>query len=181
MNAKTVFCIVAVLCLILPAAAEQPTSVVAVFHIREGKVTPVSSTIVYGGSPNPFLESGEFIVATSAAGGSYQNQAWMEDPRVNTLLDVVEGEPSAVVRDDVDFTVILPFRDDTAKVAVYNKDRKVLAETDLSGAKNAFCMAHPVDERCQGTVAMWGIGILLVVAIAGSGAYLVLKRRKGGA
>lgn len=180
MNAQTVFCIVAVLCLILPAAAQQPGSVVAVFHIREGKVTPVSSTIVYGGSPNPFRESGEFIVATSSAGGSYQNQAWMDDPRVNTLLDVVEGDPSAVVRDDVEFTVILPFRGDTVKVAVYDKDRKLLAEADLAGAKNAFCMAHPSDERCRSTVAGWGVGILVIVAITGAGAYVFLKRKKGG-
>jgi len=177
MNARTVFCIMALLCLAIPAAAAQPASVVAVFHVKDGKVTPVSSTIVYGGSPNPFRESGEFIVATSADGGKYLDQAWMDDPRVNTLLDVVEGEPSAVVRDDVDFTVILPFRDNTAKVAVYDKDRKLLAEADLAGARNAFCLAHPADERCRGTVAVWGTGILLVVAVAGSGAYLVLKRK----
>jgi len=63
------------------------------------------------------------------------------------------------------------------EVAVYDKDRKLLAEADLAGARNAFCLAHPADERCRGTVAVWGTGILIVVALAGSGAYLVLKRK----
>jgi hypothetical protein len=169
--------------LVLPAAAVQPASVVTVFHIRSNHVDTVSSTIVYGGSPNYFLENGDYIVTTSTAGGSYQNQAWIEDPRVRRLLDITEGEPSAVVRDDVDFTVILPYEAGTAKVSVFDKDRKLVAEADLSAAKNAFCSAHPADERCSGAVGggAWTLVIVLaIVAVAGAGVYLYLKRKTPG-
>jgi hypothetical protein len=180
MTTKTVFCIMALLCLVATAAAVQPASVVTVFHIRNGNVNTVSTTIVYGGSPNYFLDYGEYIVTTTDAGGAYQKQAWIEDPRVKRLLDFSEGDPSAVVRDDVDFTVVLPYRGDTAKVLVYDKDKKLLAEADLGGAKNAFCMAHPADERCRSTVAVWAAGILLVLVVLGAGAYVLLKRKKAG-
>src|SRR5512137_828746 len=133
MNAKTVFCIMALLCLVATAAAVQHASVVTVFHIKDGSVKTVSTTIVYGGSPNYFLDYGDYIVTTTDAGGAYQKQAWIEDPRVKRLLDFTEGEPSAMVRDDVDFTVILPYTEDTAKVSVYDKDKKLLAEADLGG------------------------------------------------
>lgn len=180
MNAKTVFCIMALLCLAVTAAAAQPASVVTVFHIKDGSVKTVSSTIVYGGSPNYFVDHGDYIVTTTDAGGAYQKQAWIEDPRVKRLLDFPEGEPSAVVRDEADFTVILPYKGDTAKVSVYDRDRKLLAEADLGGAKNAFCMAHPADERCRGTVAVWAVAVIIVLAVAGAGGYLLLKRKQTG-
>jgi len=85
-----------------------------------------------------------------------------------------------VVRDDVDFTVILPYKGDTAKVSVYDKDKKLLSEADLGSAKNAFCMAYPADERCRGTVAVWAVAVLVVLAVAGAGGYLFLKRKKTG-
>ncbi len=178
MNAGTVFWIAVLVCLAAPAAAMQPASAVTVFHIRDDRVTVVSSAIVYGGSPNHFLEDGTFIVTTGDTTGVYQEQAWIEDPRVRRILDFAEGEPSAMVRDDVDFTVILPFREDTAKVSVFDRERNLLAEADLSGARNVFCMAHPADERCRGTIGAWGIGALILCVIAGGVLYLLLKRRK---
>jgi len=178
---KRAMVIFLLLCLVLPALAQQPASVVAVFHIKDGQVTPVSTEIVYGGSPNYFLDKGEFIVTTSTAGGAYQKEVWIEDPRVGRLLDFEEGEPSAVILNDVDFTVILPYKEDTAKVSVYDKDKQLLAESDLGGARNAFCMANPVDERCRGTAAVWAVVIIIVAAIAGAGIYLHMKRQKPGA
>jgi len=177
---KHTMVILLLLCLVLPALAQQPASVVTVFHIKDGKVTPVSTEIVYGGSPNYFNEQGEFIVTSSTAGGTYQKEAWIDDPRVGRLLDFEETEPSAVMMDDLDFTVILPYLDDTAKVSVYNKDKQMMAEVDLAGARNAFCMANPGDERCRGMAGIWIVVLLVVVAVAGAGAYLFLKRKKAG-
>lgn len=172
--------LILLLCLVLPALAQQPASVVAVFHMKGGQVTPVSTEIVYGGSPNYFNEQGEFIVTSSTAGGTYQKEAWIDDPRVGRLLDFEETEPSAVMMDDIDFTVIMPFETDTAKVSVYDSSKNLMAEVDLGSARNAFCMAHPGDERCRGTAAIWGIVLILVVVIAGAGAYIFLKRKKVG-
>ena len=172
--------IVLLLCLVLPVSAAQPASVVAVFHIRDGQVTPVSTEIVYGGSPNYFSRHGEFIVASSAADGKYLKEAWIDDPRVGRLLDFEETEPSAVMLDDVDFTVVLPFESETAKVSVYDSEKNLLAETDVSGAKSSFCMLNPGDERCGGMTGVWIIVLLVVVVFAGVGAYLVMKRKKGG-
>ena len=180
MSMRTVVCLIILLCLVMPAVAQEPASVVTVFHIKDGQVTPVSSEIVYGGSPNYFLEDGEFIVTSSTAGGTYLKEAWIDDPRVGRLLDFEETEPSAVMMDDLDFTVILPYEGDTAKVSVYDKDKTLLAETDLGGAKNAFCMANPSDERCRGTAAIWGIVLIFVVIIAGAGGYLLQKQKKAG-
>ena len=46
-----------------PAAGQQPASVVNVWHIRDGKVTLVSSEIVYGKSPNYFMDNGDFLLS----------------------------------------------------------------------------------------------------------------------
>jgi len=177
---KRIMVFLLLLCLVVPALAQQPASVIAVFHIKGGQVTPVSTEIVYGGSPNYFNQHGEFIVASSTADGKYQKEAWIDDPRVGRLLDFEETEPSAVMMDDIDFTVIMPFEADTAKVSVYDSSKNLMAESDLGGARNAFCMVHPGDERCRGTAAIGGIVLILVVGIAGAGAYIVLKRKKAG-
>jgi len=178
---RALLCILLALCLVLPCTALEPASVITVFHIRDGKITPVSSQIVYGGSPNIFRTQGDYIVTTKTAAGAYETAFWIGDPTRTWYLRTEEAEPSVEYIDDVDFTVVLPFRTDTAKVQVYDKDKKLLAETDLGSAKNAFCMAHPADERCRGMVAVWAIGAFLVVAVAGAGAYLLLKRKKPAA
>lgn len=172
--------LVVLLCLVVTAAGQQPASVVNVYHIRDGQVTLVSSEIVYGKAPNYFADNGDFLIAASSVSGTHRKEAWINDPRVNRILRFTDDEPSAVVRDDVDFSVTLPFRDDTAKVSVYDRNGTLLLVTDLGGAKAAFCAAHANDERCRGSAAVWGIGLLLAVAVIGGGAYLVLKRKKGG-
>ena len=177
---KAWICLLVVLCLVVPAAALQPASIINVYHIRDGKVTLVSSEIVYGKSPNYFTDNGDFLVAASSSSGTHQKEAWIDDPRVNRILNFTPGEPSAVVRDDVDFSVTLPWKDDTAKVAVYDRNRTLLLETDLGNAKAAFCAAHADDERCRGSVPLVMIGLLAAVAVIGAGAYLVLKRKKSG-
>jgi hypothetical protein len=116
-----------------------------------------------------------------SSSGTHQKDAWIDDPRVNRIVRITEGEPSAVVRDDVDFSVTLPFSDDTAKVSVYDRNGTLLLATDLGRAKAEFCSAHAGDERCGGSAAVpGGIGLLFVVAVIGAGAYLVLKRKKKG-
>lgn len=172
--------LILLLCLVLPALAAEPASVIAVFHMKDGQVTPVSTEIVYGGSPDYFSRHGEFIVTSSAADGKLFKEAWIDDPRVGRLLDFEETEPSAVMMDDVDFTVILPFESDMTKVSVYDREKNLLAATDISAAKNMFCMANPGDERCRDTAAIGGIVLVLVVVIAGAGAYVFVKRKKAG-
>lgn len=173
--------LVILLCLVVTAAAQQPASVVNVYHIRDGQVTLVSSEIIYGKAPNYFADNGDFLIAGLSASDVHQKDAWIDDPRVNRIMSVTDGEPSAVVRDDVDFSVTLPYRDDTAKVSVYDRNGTLLLVTDLGGAKAAFCAAHAGDERCGGSAALLGgIGLLLAVVVIGGGAYLVLKRKKGG-
>lgn len=178
---KKEIALILLLCLVLPAlAAEQPAAVIAVFHIQDGQVTPVSTEIVYGGSPNYFSQHGGFIVTSSAADGKYQKEAWIDDPRVGRLLDFEEMEPSAVMLDDIDFTVVLPFESDTAKVSVWDSEKNLLAETDVSGAKNTFCMINPGDDRCQGMAGIGIVVLFIVIAVAGAGACVLVKRRKGG-
>lgn len=177
---RTWICLFVLLCLVVPAAAVQPASVVNVYHIRNGEVTLVSSEIVYGKAPNYFTDNGDFLIAASTSSDTHQKEAWIDDPRVNRIIRVTDGEPSAVVRDDVDFSVTLPLRDDTAKVSVYDRNRTLLLVTDLGRARAAFCSAHADDERCRGQSALGMIGLFAAAAVIGAGAYLVLKRKKEG-
>jgi hypothetical protein len=177
---KLLLCSALILCLVLPCTALEPASVITVFHIRDGTITPVSSQIVYGGSPNALRTQGEYIVATKTTAGADETQVWIGDPTLIRYLRVEEPEPSVEYQDDVDFTVVLPYKVNTAKVAVYDRDKKLLAETDLGSAKAAFCTAHSADERCRESPLNWGIGILLVLVIIGAGAFLILRRKKTG-
>lgn len=103
---------------------------------------------------------------------------WISDPTLVRYLEIEEAGQSVEYMDDVDFTVVFPYRTDTMSVAVYDRDKKLLAETDLAGARTAFCTAHPLDERCRVTVLFWVAGIIIALAAIGGAAYLLRTRRK---
>ncbi len=174
--------------LLVMAVAAEPAAVIATFHTKGGTITPVSFTVVPGGCPNSFLESGEFVVTTRSTTGAFQTEVWIEDPTLYRILDRVEGEPSYLVRDDVDFTVILPYQKDTAKVAVYDTNKTLLVEADLSPAHQTFCAQHPQYELCATASANLSLtpgsgpdpvleGGVLVLAILG-GWGLIHRRRR---
>ncbi|MDT8358419.1 MAG: hypothetical protein RQ758_07965, partial [Methanomicrobiaceae archaeon] len=93
----------------------------------------------------------------------------IEDPRILYYDD------SAVLLDDVDFSIIVPFYEELAGVNVYNgttDERLIIVE--IEPAIGEFCTSYPNDPSCTGAARAaptpaplpWGLAVLSCIAAA---------------
>jgi hypothetical protein len=166
----------------LPVAAEAAVNdtakaVIVSLHYKDGTVTPVSSRVIYGYPPDNIANSdmiAELVGKNSNVIGSYG----IEDPRV------LYSDGGAVLENDMQFSVILPFNSSGQRVDLYDgATRAKLASADISGAVAGFCSSHRDDPDCGTAVPsslLYGAVLVIALVIAGAGIFLFLMRRKRG-
>jgi hypothetical protein len=146
------------------------------FGISDGRVTPVGKKIIRGTAPNGFLERGDFAVQTNSSKGRLLVRKALEDPRVSTYLDaeskpgngsnesqterdsgvLLYGDPAIrghgkVVRDDINFTVAMPFDEGLRSLDLLNAStNETLVAVDLGQEILDYCKAQGyTDPQCK--------------------------------
>ncbi|NYZ73848.1 hypothetical protein H0O00_01775 [Candidatus Micrarchaeota archaeon] len=149
---KVVFLLLVLLAYLAFAQTEsQATKAVVVkMNIKNGQITVLDSQVVYGSAPARPVEWHDFRINSVSGNSTTLDRFGIEDPRVFRLLDFNEGEPTRIVKDDVNFTVVLAFRPGIAEMRVSNyTTNATIASINLTGAVNSFCSSHSADPDCQ--------------------------------
>jgi hypothetical protein len=165
----------------MPAAAvpvnDTTKSVIVSFQYRDGIVTSVGSRVIYGHPPDNIANRdmlADLVAKNKGIIGSYG----IEDPRI------MNTENGSALKTAVRSSVILPFASGGEHVDLFDgQTQQKLATADITGAITKFCDAHQDDPDCSGSgspLLLYGAVILLVVAVIGAGAYLLLKKNKTG-
>jgi hypothetical protein len=174
--------VLVLLCMLcMPALAALPDdttkSVIVSFQYHDGSVTPAGSRIIYGHPPN-YVAHRDLVAELAAKSGTVIGSYGIEDPRV------LYADQGAVLESDVKFAVILPYAPGGDHVDLLDgQTGQKLATADISGTMASFCDAHRDDPDCGGgesLLLLYGVAILFVIMIFGSGAYLMWKRKKTG-
>jgi hypothetical protein len=148
--------IMAVMLFIAPAvlSAETPNatgqkSIILKFNMADNKITLLSSEIIYGKSPNYFVNWTDFRVQELAGEDDILREIGISDPRAFKILDRIEGEPSYVMKDNINFSIIIPFLESAERIAVLDKERKVIFEKKINEELAEFCGKFPEDGACK--------------------------------
>ncbi len=176
---KSVFLILCILITAIPvfvpaAAAENatPKAVVLDLSFHNGVIDVIGSRIVNNYPPDN-RASREILIRMLDAEGALLAEQGIGDPRVAYL------EEGAVIRESVNFSVIVPFRKDLATISlVHGESGAMMLSADVSGSVKNYCSGHGSDPDCAaGTSPLLfggiGIGVLL---LAGAGYYLFRKK-----
>lgn len=161
--------VVLLVCTPACCAAERTDTTKALlvtYLYKDGKVTTLSSRVVYGYPPN-YVAHRDILVDLKGKNGSVLKSFGIQDPRI------VYHEEGADLLDEVEFTVLLPFSSDASSVTLSDGDSgTVMVTTDVSSAVSSFCANHPYDPQCAGggksTPTPIDIGIVLSAVAAAS-------------
>jgi hypothetical protein len=125
--------------------------VILKYHIKADRITLLDARIVYNDPPNLMADHGDFLIRELSSTGEELTIAFIDDPRVFRISDPQEGEPGIIMRDDVDFVVVLPFLDGMKTVDITDvATGTTVLTTDLSQTILDFCRqwGH-IDPQCQ--------------------------------
>ena len=127
-----------------PPSPSTVKSLVLYLNINNGEITQKETHVVYGHSPEYILELDAYTVQLLSANEKMIKEFSIWDP---TYFHYDLG--TAEYRDNVDFEVVVPFRDNPREVKIFNKrTEKLMLSIDLSKALSAFCDSHPDDPDC---------------------------------
>ena len=128
-----------------PPSVETRKAIVAYLHYDGASVVLNKTSIVFGDSPERFLNLHGLRMVSLNSSAAVVNDFTMEDPR---YIDY-DDPPGAARLDQTDFSVVLPFIDNIKTLQVFDVESgALLAVVDLSGAVVAFCADHMEDPQC---------------------------------
>lgn len=133
------------------ASALYAKIVIMDFNITNNVVTPLNQRIVYNFAPDNQKTRGEFSFVSYTGTGQELSEVYINDPRALRFVDFAEGEPSMMMSDNIDFTVIVPFVNGIKTVQVIDTGTESTIETvDLSDAIIDFCDSIYFDDpQCE--------------------------------
>jgi hypothetical protein len=137
-----------------PASLEEEstTKVVSLsYHMKGDEVTFLGAAFAYENPPNNLRTEGDFIIRELSSAGKELAAVKISDPRLSHLLDHENFGQGMVYRDDVSFTVILPFLDNMRLIEVVDPGtQQVLNTVDAGTAIISLCKnVGSVDPQCQ--------------------------------
>jgi hypothetical protein len=165
--------LITAVCTCTVVAQQDLTKAVVVNYLfKDGKVTYVGSRVVYGYPPNN-VGNNDYVVKLLNGQGGTLGSYGIGDPRI------LYHEDGADIRDEVEFSVILPFSPEAREVRVYERDGTTLVSTaDISGTISSFCSQNQNDPECGGTPSPTGIPLAFGTILAGLAiASLMLLKR----
>jgi len=121
------------------------------YNLLAGSVTHLDSRIVYNYPPNYFSEDGNYLVKEISSDGETLLEVFLDDPRVFHVFGHEDYEPSTLMRDDVNFTLILPFLNSMEKIEIMDLQTNETVHTfDTSELVMEFCKSVDYqDPQCK--------------------------------
>jgi hypothetical protein len=152
--------LVLVLCICPPAPAAEnatPKAVVLDLSLDNGVVNVIGSRVVNNYPPDN-RASRDIVIRMLDKEDILLAEQGIEDPRVIYLED------GAALAGKVNFSVIVAFRSDLAKIRLINGTSSAeMITADVSGTVNGWCRAHGSDPAC--VVPGPGLTLIAVVAV----------------
>ncbi len=162
----------------MPCAAGEnvtPKAVVLDLSLSGDTVHVVGPRVVYNYPPDN--RATETIVIRMLDGrGTLLGEQGIDDPRIAYV------EEGIVIRDSVNFSVIVPFQRDLATISLVNGTTGAgMIAADVSGSVNGFCKEHTGDPDCAaaaGTSPPLPVApvAVIVAVLAGTAWYLLEKK-----
>jgi LPXTG-motif cell wall-anchored protein len=160
-----------------PSSAEvnaTPKAVVLDLSMNGDLVHVIGSHVVYNYPPDNRATK-KIVIRMMDAKGVLLAEQGIEDPRIVYL------EEGVAIRDQVNFSVIVPFRSDMATINLYNgTSNALMLSADVSGGVNTFCKEHGNDPDCAvsgSSPVLVAVIVVIVVLLAGAGWYLMRKKK----
>jgi hypothetical protein len=128
-----------------PPVDETRKAVITTLHYDGDSVQMISSTVVYGDSPERVLEWDGLSLILLNSSGEVINRFSIEDPR---YIDY-DYPPGGELLNEADFTLVFPFMENVKTLEVYKgKSGPLLNVIDLSASIRDFCLDHQDDPQC---------------------------------
>jgi len=126
-----------------PAGQANLTKAVIVdLNIKNGNITYLGSHVVYGYPPDN-IANVDFNVDLMKNGGTIASLG-IEDPRI------LYSEEGAIIEDDVNFSIIVPFHEELQTVRVRSgTTNETMVSVDVKKPITDFCSQHRDDPECR--------------------------------
>jgi hypothetical protein len=169
-----------VLCICPPASAAAnatPTAVVLDLSIDNGVVNVIGSRVVNNYPPDN-RASRAIVIRMLDKQDNLLAEQGIDDPRVIYL------EEGAALAGKVNFSVIVAFRRDLAKIRLINgTNGEEMITADVSGTVNGWCKTHGSDPDCVVPgpgFTLIALVAIIIVLLAVAGWYFLKKKGTTG-
>lgn len=170
------------LCILLqPCMAESSTTkaVVVDLSFHNGNVTMIQSRVLYNYPPDNIAHK-NILIQLKDGQGTVLDEKGIDDPRIAYLEDGV------TYLNDVNFSVIVPYKKDLAKIDLYNgTSQEQLISVDTKDTIRVFCNDNRADPDCtnvpaastqaKNSIPVNTATILFAIGLAGS-AFVGLRK-----
>jgi preprotein translocase subunit SecG len=158
-------------------------SIIFIFHVKNNIFTLVSSEIIIGKNPSHYGEYDDFFIKEIGKDNEVLKKIGISDPTLFRIADVDPmnpDEPKYVTRDDVNFTIILPYSDDIETITIEDKEGNIVLSTNLDESKKIFFLNNFEQELYKEKSDLGLLNILFIVIIVflflGIGIYYLNKK-----
>ena len=128
-----------------PPADEMRKAIVGYFYYTGTSIEMYDAAIVYGDTPERFLEWNKLKMVFLNSKGEVVNKFTIGDPRHVDYVDTVGGE----LLSEATFSLAFPFINDLKTLQVFDiATSQLLASEDLSSFIIPFCSQHQDDPQC---------------------------------
>jgi len=178
MKPCTLLLCILIIALCTPSSAEEnamPKAVVLDLSMT-GDVVHVIGSHVENNYPPDNRATEKIKIRMLDQKGTLLLEQGIDDPRIAYV------EEGIVIRDSVNFSVIVPFRKDLATIRLVNGATGAgMLSYDVSGIVNGYCKEHGSDPDCAAAglppLLPAALIIVIVLLLAGAGWYLLRKKR----
>lgn len=159
----------------MAAGNATPKAVVLDLSINNDVVHVIGSRVVNNYPPDNRATK-KIVVRMLDAKGTLLKEQGIEDPRIVYL------EEGVVMRDNVNFSVIVAFRSDLATIRLLNGTTGAeMVSADVSGSVKGYCTSQTNDPDCAAApggsdLTLIAVIAVIVVLLAGAGWFFLKKK-----
>jgi hypothetical protein len=122
------------------SSPDATTVLILTYHLKGNEVTLKDAKIIHQTAPNSFKQEGPYVLEMNSGNAGVLNEIYFDDPRELHLADQKDNEPGILMRDDFDFTMIMPGIPTMKTVIMKNTDTgEILNSFDIGDAITEFC------------------------------------------
>ncbi len=133
-----------------PGVAGPAKVVILTYNTNKGEISLRRVGIAYNDPPNELREHGALLVEQLSAEDQVLSKVFVADPTAFHIFDHKDGEPGYMMKDNVDFTVIVPFINQSQKIQIVDlSSGQVLHRLGMREPMLRFCKDHQNDPDCR--------------------------------